>query len=253
MITPPRSTAVRVPKAGELVAAQLRRQIVTGALQEGDGLPTESALMEQFGVSRPTLREAFRILESEGIIQVRRGARGGAHVLVPDASAAGRYAGTLLQYRRTTLSDVHEARSHLEAVGVGILARKRTAADLRELEQVLSEGEALLGNPAGFAEEYDLPFHRLLMELAGNQTMLVLLDTLFTIIELHNRSFLKSHPPDGSSKKLVRAAHRTHVRLVELVRQQDDVTAVGFWHDHLSRVSDYMITDPGEIVLDVLS
>ena len=61
-----------------MVAAELRRQIVLGKLKQDDQLPSENALMEQFGVSRPTLREAFRILESEGAITVRRGVRGGA-------------------------------------------------------------------------------------------------------------------------------------------------------------------------------
>ena len=69
---------VKVPKTAELVATQLRNQIVRGDLREGDALPPEAALMAQFGVSRPTLREAFRVLESEALISVRRGARGGA-------------------------------------------------------------------------------------------------------------------------------------------------------------------------------
>src|SRR4051794_8165047 len=67
---------VRVPKTAELVARRIRRQIVTGELKEGDALPPESQLMADFTISRPTLREAFRILESEALITVRRGARG---------------------------------------------------------------------------------------------------------------------------------------------------------------------------------
>ena len=70
-------TVVRAPKTGELIATHLRRQIVRGELRPGETLPAESQLMEQFGVSRPTLREAFRILESEPLISVRRGSRGG--------------------------------------------------------------------------------------------------------------------------------------------------------------------------------
>lgn len=68
-----KSTIVKIPKASELVAATLRRQIVTGELKPGELLPNEAILMQQFGVSRPTLREAFRILESEAIITVLRG------------------------------------------------------------------------------------------------------------------------------------------------------------------------------------
>jgi DNA-binding FadR family transcriptional regulator len=253
MAAMPKTTVVRVPKAGEMVAAHLRRQIVTGELIEGDALPSETALMEQFGVSRPTLREAFRILESEQIIQVKRGARGGAHVLVPDSAAAGRYAGTLLQYRGTTLSDLHEARAHLEAAGIGILAKKRTAADLRELEKALAEGDRLVSDPLRYAEEHVLPFHRLLMELAGNQTMAVLLDMLFSIVERHNQSFITAHRDDEGKETPVRATQRAHVKLVELIRAKSADKASEFWRRHLVKVGEYMIRDPAETVLDVLS
>ena len=81
---------VKVPKTAELVATQLRNQIIRGELREGDALPPESTLMEQFAVSRPTLREAFRVLESEALISVRRGARGGARVHAPNGDVAAR-------------------------------------------------------------------------------------------------------------------------------------------------------------------
>jgi DNA-binding FadR family transcriptional regulator len=83
----------RVPKTAELVAQRLRRQIISGDLAEGDALPSETTLTETFGISRPTLREAFRVLEAEQLISVRRGARGGARVHAPSADVAARYAG----------------------------------------------------------------------------------------------------------------------------------------------------------------
>src|ERR671938_440852 len=106
--------AVRVPKTAELVAAELRRQIVRGELKEGDALPPETNLMEQFGVSRPTLREAFRVLESEALITVRRGVQGGARVSAPDPEVAARYAGLILEYRGATLGDVYRAAAVIE-------------------------------------------------------------------------------------------------------------------------------------------
>jgi len=236
-----------------MVAAQLRRQIVTGQLKEGDSLPPESALMAQFGVSRPTLREAFRILESEQIIQIRRGAHGGAHVLVPDATAAGRYAGTLLQYRGATLADLHQARGALESTAVGTLAKKRSAGDLRRLERALAEGEDLLGDPVTFGEKHDLRFHRLLVELAGNQTMIVLVDMVFAIIERHNQSFINAHRDDADAERSVKATQRAHVKIVDLIRAKDADKAAVFWRRHLDQVSEFMISDPAETVLDVLS
>ena len=64
---------VRSPKTAELVAGTLRRMVVDGQLKEGDFLPNEAELMTHFGVSRPTLREAVRVLESERLVEVRRG------------------------------------------------------------------------------------------------------------------------------------------------------------------------------------
>ncbi|HVW45069.1 MAG TPA: GntR family transcriptional regulator [Amycolatopsis sp.] len=249
----PRSTVVRVPKAGEMVAAQLRRQIVTGELREGDALPSEGALTAQFGVSRPTLREAFRILESERVIEIRRGARGGAFVLVPDARVAGRYAGSLLQYRGTSLADVHKARAALESAAVGTLAKTRSAADLRRLDQALAEGEALLGDPVAFGGTHALRFHRLLTELAGNLTMLVLVDIVFAIIERHHQSFISEHGEDPDAVSTAKATHKAHVKVVGLIRARDADTATAFWRRHLATVSEYLISEPGETVLDVLS
>ena len=117
---------VRVPKTAELVAAHVRKQIVRGDLRQGDALPTETALMEEYSISRPTLREAFRILESEGLIIVRRGARGGARVLEPSPDAAARYAGLVLQHRGTTLLDVLDVRVMVEAPAARLVASDPT-------------------------------------------------------------------------------------------------------------------------------
>jgi DNA-binding FadR family transcriptional regulator len=253
MATTSRSKAERALKAGELAAAHLRREIVTGELREGEALPSEAALMQRFGISRPTLREALRILESESIITIKRGSRGGAHVLIPDVAAAGRYAGALLQYRGTTLADLYQARAQLEAAGAEMLATKRSAADLQKLENALAEGEALVSDPLAYAEKQELQFHRLVMTLAGNQTMRVLLDMLLSIMELHNQSFLRAHPPDENSAAVVRVTQNAHAKMVKLVRQRAADKAGAFWQQHVNLVGEYMISDPQETVLDVLS
>ena len=66
---------LHVPKTSEIVADKIRAQIIRGELNEGDTLPPEGQLMDSLGISRPTLREAFRILEAEGLISVVRGKR----------------------------------------------------------------------------------------------------------------------------------------------------------------------------------
>ncbi len=107
-------TAIRSPKTAELVAGTLRRMVVDGQLKDGDFLPNEAELMAHFGVSRPTLREAVRVLESERLVEVRRGSRTGARVRVPGPEIVARPAGLLLELSGATIADLMMARAGIE-------------------------------------------------------------------------------------------------------------------------------------------
>ncbi|WP_307875411.1 FadR/GntR family transcriptional regulator [Frankia nepalensis] len=96
------------------IADEIRTLIVEGRLADGDLLGRELELVERFGVSRPSLREALRILEVQGLISVERGVLGGVFVRHPDERLAAHTAALVLQARNVALSDVHVARSHLE-------------------------------------------------------------------------------------------------------------------------------------------
>ena len=102
--------AVHLPKMADIVAEDLRRQIIAGELREGDPLPPEDQLMGHAGVARTTVREALRILESEGLLIVRRGAGGGARIKTPSVANVARYIGLVLQSQGATLKDVYDAR-----------------------------------------------------------------------------------------------------------------------------------------------
>jgi DNA-binding FadR family transcriptional regulator len=187
-------------------------------------------------------------------IPVRRDARSGTQVLGhDDADTAARYAGALLQYRDTTLADLYEARIHLEAAAVETLATKRSAGDLRRLDVAIAESEAALPDPIAYRAKHELQFHRLLIELAGNQTMIALADMLMSIIELHKRSLPRTHPVGEASEDDARAAHRAHAKVADLIRQKAAGQAVTFWGQHLHSIAELMISDPGETVLDILS
>jgi hypothetical protein len=101
---------VHLPKMADIVAADLRRQIIAGELEEGDPLPPEDQLMQHAGVARTTVRGALRILESEGLLVVQRGAHGGARIRTPSVSNVARYIGLVLQCEGATLRDVYDAR-----------------------------------------------------------------------------------------------------------------------------------------------
>jgi DNA-binding FadR family transcriptional regulator len=234
-------STVRVPKAGEMVAAHLRRQIVLGELKEGDQLPSESVLMEEFGVSRPTLREAFRILEAEGAITVRRGVRGGARVQVPDIEVAARHAGLLLQYRGALLSDVYDVRAILEPAAARMAAKRRTAADLDRLQEVLDRQRDSVDDP-GPSFAADAEFHRLIVEMSGNETLQILVGMLTNIIREGDRSYAESHDWQHE-QELAKIAVRAHSRLVELIRKRSGEEAEELWRKHLAESAKIVLGD----------
>jgi DNA-binding FadR family transcriptional regulator len=209
---------VRVPKTAELVAAALRRQIIKGKLSPQAMLPPEPALMEQFGVSRPTLREAFRVLESESLISVRRGLHGGAQVNAPDPAVAARYAGLILEYQGTSLGDVCQARALIEPLSARLLATRRDAADLTRMHSALAAERQVEHDPQALAAARD-DFHALLAEVTGNQTLSLLNGVLRHIVERSGEA--KADPDDG-----------THAKLVELAAAGQADEAEALWRRH---------------------
>src|SRR6201992_1863822 len=136
-------TSLWEPKMADRVATQLRRMFIRGDIPEGTMLPPESELMERFGVSRPTLREACRVLESESLIEVQRGVRGGARVTRPRRKTLARYAGLILECEGVTIKDVYDARMALETPMVVQLAKVRNAAVIAELEEIVDRESRL--------------------------------------------------------------------------------------------------------------
>ena len=137
VVTKSRIERSRLREKPQQIADELRRLIVSGKLSEGESLGHEPDLVERFGVSRPSLREALRILEAEGLISVVRGMLGGIVVHKPNERMTARTAALLLQARNVSLADVYEARSLLEPIAVRVIAssrsRRSAVAELRQL------------------------------------------------------------------------------------------------------------------------
>jgi DNA-binding FadR family transcriptional regulator len=238
---------VRVPKTAELVAAHLRRQIVRGELVEGDALPPEAVLMEQFGVSRPTLREAFRVLESEALISVRRGAHGGARVHTPNGDVAARYAALVLEHRGTTQGDLHTARTMLEPPAIRLLAEHHTDTDLAVLHTALADTDDAPAELSSLLAHHDR-FHSLLIELAGNQTLIVLTGMLRHIIEMTLATNPVAPSQIGGCGSDLEESRRSHRGVVDLIAARDGEKAEDLWRRHLGVAE----LDQGQ-VLDLLS
>jgi DNA-binding FadR family transcriptional regulator len=236
---------VRVPKTAELVAARIRRQIVTGELREGDALPSETALMETFSISRPTMREAYRILESEGLITVRRGAHGGARVLEPTADGVARAAGLVLQHRGATIADVLEARVYIEAPAARILAARRDRVSIAErLQQNLDAWE---GEPETFAE-----FNSLMLELTDNETLWLVATMLESVTSAAAAAYVQ-RPHPVSDERLARRAEKGRQKVIDLIRAGDGDGAEEAWRIHLEDNARVLAEGLGGSIVDLFS
>jgi GntR family transcriptional regulator, transcriptional repressor for pyruvate dehydrogenase complex len=246
-------TVLRAPKTAELIATHLRRQIVKGELQPGETLPPEVHLMEQFGCSRPTLREAFRILETESLIGVRRGSHGGAQVLEPDPLVAARHVGLLLQLQGTTVQDVYEARMVTEPVCAGMVARVRTKDDIVELRQVIEELRSTVN--AGFEKVPDIAawsrktyrFHELILQKCGNKTLAVQGAVLADIVDAHlQQALAKGLGQHVNVSGRYQKTLRSYSKLIDLIEAKDADGAEKHWRKHMEVAGEYMSLNDGK-------
>lgn len=243
------NAAVRVPKAAELVASDLRGRILRGELSAGDALPNESALLELFDVSRPTMREALRILENEGLISVRRGAHN-AHVELPDITVTARHAALLLQLRGTTVEDLFAARRVLEPAAVRMLADHPTETVIAQLRARQQQERALLDDPAGFATTAT-EFHQLLVQLAGNNTLTLVSQMIVEIVDRHHHATFAGAP--GRQHEYADEGSEHHRHVIDLIAAGKAEEAEAFWRSHIDGAAARALLHLGpKTILDLL-
>lgn len=235
-----RQSLAKIPKTGELIARELRKRIIRGELGEGASLPSEAELMGQLSVSRASLREALRILESESLLTVKRGSRGGPIVHRPDPNLAARYFGLVLQANDTSLEDVYMARLLIEPPAVRVVierARRKVPPVILEL---LETGRDAVKQGDGTAFLHQTArFHDALIELTGNKTLMLVMHILNIIFE-HHMEAIDQAGPAFDRAAASRSGIRAQERLAELIVEGDADAAVAHWRAHLLNIKALM-------------
>jgi GntR family transcriptional regulator, transcriptional repressor for pyruvate dehydrogenase complex len=177
---------LRRTKMADIIADQLRALIATGEVGPRGHLPRESELAARFDVSVATVRQALRIPEAESLVSIRAGARAGAALRDITGATLARQAGIVLQLRGAALADVLAARLIVEPPAAGLAAVSCTAADLAALEELIATGQTDPDTAATGAE-----FHRRVLSLSGNQTLVLIGEMLSEVFVLHNRATIE--------------------------------------------------------------
>jgi DNA-binding FadR family transcriptional regulator len=247
----PERRASHAPRAAYLVANELRRRIVVGELHEGDALPSERELTDEFGVSRPTVREALRTLEAQRLLTAHR--RAGARVHLPDRGVAAQYAALLLQVQDTTLADVLAARQLFEVAVVRTAAANPSDAVLTELRATWAAERDILDQPFAVARSVFERFHRLVIGLAGSFTASLVSDMLAVIIDRNLHTRLSTRIQDPRYLDNNQRSHEDHGQMIECFEQRDVEEAAKLWQRHLETNAHIILKTHGASTVDLLS
>jgi DNA-binding FadR family transcriptional regulator len=220
---------VRVVSLAEQVAGVLRARIVDGELLPGQILPKQEDLVAEFGVSRPSLREALRILETEGLVQVRRGKLGGGVVQAPPADSTAHGIELALRARGVSADEVAAALRHLEPACAGLCAGRDDRATA-VVPRLRAAHEAAAGAVDDLRRYTVLSraFHAELVACCGNPTIIVLLGALERICAEDSERWADEVVERGARTKdpiadpeYRRGAIAAHGRIVELIEAGD--------------------------------
>jgi GntR family transcriptional repressor for pyruvate dehydrogenase complex len=201
----------RVRRAYEQVYDQLREAMLSGAIVNGDRLPSEPRLAADFGVSRSTVRDALRMLMAEGFIRTTRGAGGGSFVTLPTVDHVSdflrRNIELLTLTEDVTLLEFLEARRLIEGWAVRRAALTRTERELELLRATLTPDDAELPREVVFQRRTQ--FHVVLIDICGNVLLQIAAQPIFSVLHAHLYRTVEEpsdRPRDGDEHEAILAA-----------------------------------------------
>lgn len=150
---------------------QIQSAILEGRLKPGDKLPSQRELVAMFQTSRASIREALRVLEQKGLIEVKLGVSGGAVIKNPDTEPITDSLKLLLQQKQVSVDHLAEFRETIEGDVAAAAARRAQAVDIERLEAILAQAEACLRDADAAPYDFirmDIRLHIALAEISGN-------------------------------------------------------------------------------------
>ena len=224
-------TRVSMGRISEVIVEQVRLLIRQGQLSAGDRLPSERELCERFGVSRVTVREALRVLEANGLVEIRVGARGGAFVTAPSSRLVGEGISDLITLASLTAVEVTEARMVFELGIVPLVCERATEQDISALYEICDRSsEALQGDD--YPLELSAEWHTRYAQAAHNRAIAMLVESLHGPLLMSLERAREAAPMHG------RRGVQEHRALVDALAAGECERATGLMRTHLARTAD---------------
>ena len=243
-------------RMAELVATALRDRILAGGISDGSTLPKQDDLVAEFGVSYPSVREALRILETEGFITVRRGNRGGATVHAPDIGTAGYALGLTLQAMQVRVPDLGAALASLEPLCAAHCALRPDRKDVvvPHLTELLAESDRRISDGAAFTRA-SRQFHDAVVSFDPNATMRVVVKSLTSLWSVQEEAWAEAQSARGAYPSIAdcTVAQRAHERIVMSIADGDASATARIAAEHLTAAQDWVCRSLEDRVIDAAS
>ena len=219
------------------VVEQIQETILSGKLKPGEMLPPERELKEMLRVSRGTLREALRVLEHKGLIEIKLGVGGGAMVQDVSFDQVNESLALLIRYQKVSLRHLTEFRVGVEGRVSALAAERAAPSDILHLRTLLEQARQFVEKGSEFQKEFvdvDKQIHLALAEITGNPVYISLHHTVHDNIDQYYESFL-------SMKAREMAENLEDLgNIIEAVAQQDMERARQLAEEHVVRFNHYM-------------
>ena len=219
------------------VVDQIQTAILDGSLKPDDLLPSEMKLKDMFDTSRGTIREALRVLEQKGLIEIKVGVGGGAFVREVDARKITEGLDLLIQSQKVSLEQLAEFRQEVEGVVTALAAKRVTRKDIKRLNDMLSEAQGLLKQKGMTWKEFvkiDIQIHITIAKIAKNPVFEAILQMVHeNILGYYERFSLKDkHILDENYKDLC--------AIVSALEQKNVGEARSLARQHVRKFTEYM-------------
>lgn len=226
---------VVVPKASEVLAEQIRNLILAGTFVPGDMLPTERDLMTETGLSRTTVRDALRVLESRGLILTKPGRAGGSMVTLPGRDSISRSVELFVRTHGIRLSSMLECRVAVEPALARLAALNRTKAQLDEMEELHQAFSDAVSDVPEY-KRINLDWHLAIARASQNEPLMALIEAITTPI----REAMDYQ--DVTTPEIRASAVKAHTAIMQAIKDQDGEAAFNRMSRHVSAYRDVAIS-----------
>jgi DNA-binding FadR family transcriptional regulator len=219
------------------VVEQIQEAIIDGHLKVGDRLPAERELKAVLQTSRSTLREALRVLEQKGLIEIKLGMGGGAVVRAVTPDLVAESLDLLIRSQKVSLDHLAEFRERVESDVVVLATSRLTPADTRRLEALLQEARQCISRGADAVADFltaDKNIHLYIATITGNPIYISILKTIHENISRYYDEFLIMDEPE------MRENLEDLEEVVAAIKKGQTETAGEIARAHVRRFSGYM-------------